>query len=108
MCRFLELMFAKNITLWAISTGNEPLNGVIGWLFVHFMSLGWTPRNQVLHENSYLKYFKLKFYFYFIKAIYLNDYLGPILKNSTFKNILIFGNDDQRYTYPAWFQKVTI
>ncbi|KNC29753.1 hypothetical protein FF38_05244 [Lucilia cuprina] len=81
--RFLELMLSKNITIWAISTGNEPLNGVIGWLFVHFMSLGWTPRNQ---------------------AVYLNDYLGPALKKSPFKNVLIFGNDDQRYSYPAWFK----
>uniref|UniRef100_A0A1I8MQB8 Glucosylceramidase n=1 Tax=Musca domestica TaxID=7370 RepID=A0A1I8MQB8_MUSDO len=83
--RFLELMQAKNITIWSISTGNEPLNGVIGWFFVHFMSLGWTPRNQ---------------------AIYLNDYLGPMLKKSQFKNVLIFGNDDQRYTYPTWFERM--
>ena len=48
-------MLAKNITIWAISTGNEPLNGVIGWLFVHFMSLGWTPENQVhIHIRIYL------------------------------------------------------
>uniref|UniRef100_A0A1A9X2C4 Glucosylceramidase n=1 Tax=Glossina brevipalpis TaxID=37001 RepID=A0A1A9X2C4_9MUSC len=45
--KFLELMYAKNMPIWAISTGNEPLNGVIGWFFVHFMSLGWTPRNQM-------------------------------------------------------------
>ncbi|XP_073820115.1 lysosomal acid glucosylceramidase-like [Musca autumnalis] len=83
--KFLELMQAKNITIWAISTGNEPLNGVIGWFFVHFMSLGWTPRNQ---------------------AIYLNDYLGPMLRKSQFKDVLIFGNDDQRYTYPTWFERM--
>ncbi|XP_037943788.1 lysosomal acid glucosylceramidase-like [Teleopsis dalmanni] len=83
--KFIELMHAKNLTIWAISTGNEPLNGVIGWFFVHFMSLGWTPSNQ---------------------AIWLNDYLGPTIRNSNHKNVLIFGNDDQRYTYPAWFQKM--
>lgn len=38
--RFLELMAEQNVTFWGISTGNEPLNGVIGWFFVHFMSLG--------------------------------------------------------------------
>ncbi|TMW53582.1 hypothetical protein DOY81_001346 [Sarcophaga bullata] len=85
--KFLELMLAKNITIWAISTGNEPLNGVIGWLFIHFMSLGWSPQNQ---------------------AIYLNDYLGPALKKSKFKNVLIFGNDDQRYSYPKWFQAMNL
>ncbi|XP_037885210.1 lysosomal acid glucosylceramidase [Glossina fuscipes] len=83
--KFLELMNAKNMPIWAISTGNEPLNGVIGWFFVHFMSLGWTPRNQ---------------------AIYLSEYLGPTIRNSPFKNVLIFGNDDQRYTFPAWFREM--
>lgn len=33
--------------VWAISTGNEPLNGVVGFFFVHFMSMGWTPWQQV-------------------------------------------------------------
>lgn len=44
--------------------------------------------------------------FCFIKGIYLNDFLGPALKKSQFKNVLIFGNDDQRYSYPTWFQTV--
>lgn len=39
--QFLRLMAEKNVHFWAISTGNEPLNGVIGWFFIHFMSLGW-------------------------------------------------------------------
>lgn len=38
--QYLRLMAAQNVSYWAISTGNEPLNGVIGWWFVHFMSLG--------------------------------------------------------------------
>lgn len=38
--KYLNLMAAKNIKYWAITTGNEPLNGVIGWFFIHFMSLG--------------------------------------------------------------------
>ncbi|XP_075148366.1 lysosomal acid glucosylceramidase-like [Haematobia irritans] len=83
--RYLERMHNENITIWAISTGNEPLNGVIGWLFVRFMSLGWTPQSQ---------------------ALYLNNYLGPMLKKSQFKNVLIFGNDDQRYSYPTWLEKM--
>ncbi|KAM8704289.1 hypothetical protein ACLKA7_008829 [Drosophila subpalustris] len=83
--RFLELMQSKNMPVWAISTGNEPLNGVIGFFFVHFMSMGWTPWQQ---------------------AIWLNDYLGPTIRNSTLRQVLIFGNDDQRYTYPSWFRKM--
>lgn len=38
--QYLRLMAAQNMDYWAISTGNEPLNGVIGWFFIHFMSLG--------------------------------------------------------------------
>lgn len=38
--QYLRLMAAQNMTYWGISSGNEPLNGVIGWAFVHFMSLG--------------------------------------------------------------------
>ncbi|KAH8385724.1 hypothetical protein KR200_011617 [Drosophila serrata] len=84
--KFLELMQAKNMPIWAISTGNEPLNGVIGFFFVHFMSMGWTPWQQ---------------------AIWLNDNLGPtIRRSSTQSKVLIFGNDDQRYTYPSWFRKM--
>lgn len=40
-------MAKENATFWAFSTGNEPLNGIIGWLFVRFMSLGWTAGTQV-------------------------------------------------------------
>ncbi|XP_017959153.1 lysosomal acid glucosylceramidase isoform X2 [Drosophila navojoa] len=83
--KFLELMQSKNMTVWAISTGNEPLNGVIGFFFVHFMSMGWTPWQQ---------------------AIWLNDYLGPTIRKSKQSQVLIFGNDDQRYTYPSWFRKM--
>uniref|UniRef100_A0A0A1XGL7 Glucosylceramidase n=1 Tax=Zeugodacus cucurbitae TaxID=28588 RepID=A0A0A1XGL7_ZEUCU len=80
--KFIELMDAKNMPVWAISTGNEPLNGVVFFFFVHFMSLGWVPKNQ---------------------AIWLNDFLGPTIRKSKYKNVLIFGNDDQRYSYPSWF-----
>ncbi|XP_023035479.1 lysosomal acid glucosylceramidase [Drosophila willistoni] len=83
--RFLELMQSKNMPIWSISTGNEPLNGIIGFFFVRFMSMGWTPWQQ---------------------AIWLNDYLGPLIKNSTQSHVLIFGNDDQRYTYPSYFHKM--
>ncbi|XP_022209409.2 lysosomal acid glucosylceramidase [Drosophila obscura] len=83
--KFLELMQSKNMPIWAISTGNEPLNGVIGFFFVHFMSMGWTPWQQ---------------------AIWLSDHLGPTIRNSTQRPVLIFGNDDQRYTFPSWFHKM--
>lgn len=83
--RFLEIMEAKNMPIWAISTGNEPLNGVFGWVFIHFMSLGWTPSSQ---------------------AEWLADNLGPTIRNSKFKDVKIFGNEDQRYTFPFWFKQM--
>ncbi|XP_067626974.1 lysosomal acid glucosylceramidase-like [Eurosta solidaginis] len=83
--RFLQLMDAKKMPVWAISTGNEPFNGNVFVFFVHFMSLGWVPRTQ---------------------AVWLNDFLGPTIRNSTYKDVLIFGNEDQRYSYPAWFKEM--
>ncbi|XP_030370702.1 lysosomal acid glucosylceramidase [Scaptodrosophila lebanonensis] len=83
--KFLDLMEANGMPIWAISTGNEPLNGIIGFFFVHFMSMGWTPRQQ---------------------AIWLGEHLGPTIRNSAHSQVKIFGNDDQRYTYPGWFRKM--
>lgn len=38
--QYLKLMAENDVQYWGITTGNEPLNGVIGWFFIHFMSLG--------------------------------------------------------------------
>ncbi|XP_037952534.1 lysosomal acid glucosylceramidase-like [Teleopsis dalmanni] len=81
--KWIEMMEEQGLPIWAISTGNEPMNGVFFMFFVRFMSLGWTPKNQ---------------------AIWLNDYLGPTIRNSKYKDLVLFGNDDQRYTYPYWFK----
>lgn len=84
--KYLELMSEKNFSFWAISTGNEPLNGVIGPEFVRFMSLGWTPQNQ---------------------GRWVGDNLGPSLRRSkTVSNVKILAGDDQRYTFPWWFEKM--
>lgn len=84
--RFLELMSEKNLTFWAISTGNEPLNGVIMQNFVHFMSLGWLPKDQ---------------------GKWVAENLGPTLRNSPkTSNVKILAGDDQRYTFPWYFEKM--
>lgn len=83
--RYLRLMVAQNVRFWAISTGNEPLNGVIGWVFVHFMSLGWTAPTQ---------------------GRWVGDHLGPLLRNSTLADVKLLGSDDQRYVFPWWFEKM--
>uniref|UniRef100_A0A182IUS7 Glucosylceramidase n=1 Tax=Anopheles atroparvus TaxID=41427 RepID=A0A182IUS7_ANOAO len=81
--RYLELMKAAGLEFWAISTGNEPLNGVIGFLFIHFMSLGWTAPEQ---------------------GRWVGQYLGPTLRKSSVGAVKLFGCDDQRYTFPWWFK----
>ncbi|XP_030369560.1 lysosomal acid glucosylceramidase [Scaptodrosophila lebanonensis] len=81
--KWLELMEKNGLPIWAISTGNEPLNGIFFMYFVRFMSMGWTPQKQ---------------------AVWLDEHLGPTLRSSKFKDIVLFGNDDQRWSFPHWFK----
>lgn len=84
--KYLELMANNNFPFWGISTGNEPLNGVLFPYFVKFMSLGWTPDTQ---------------------GQFIANNLGPTMKKSSVtKNVKILGGDDQRYTLPMWFQRM--
>ncbi|XP_037040601.1 lysosomal acid glucosylceramidase-like isoform X2 [Bradysia coprophila] len=83
--KFLELMADRGIHFWAFSTGNEPLNGLVGWFFIHFMSLGWTASEQ---------------------AIWVGEHLGPLLRNSSFKDVKLLGGDDQRFVMPYWFEQM--
>ncbi|XP_059620577.1 lysosomal acid glucosylceramidase [Phlebotomus argentipes] len=83
--RYIELMSRNGVDLWGITTGNEPMNGVIGFLFVHFMSLGWTAGAQ---------------------GSWVADHLGPTVKNSPYSDVKIFAGDDQRYTFPWWFNEM--
>ncbi|XP_049303747.1 lysosomal acid glucosylceramidase-like isoform X2 [Bactrocera dorsalis] len=80
--RWLELWEEAGLPIWAISTGNEPTNGVYLMMFAKFMSLGWTPRKQ---------------------AVWVSDNLGPTIR-SKYQDLVIFGNDDQRYTFSFWFK----
>jgi glucosylceramidase len=84
--KYLELMHESNFSFWAVSTGNEPLNGVIMPYFVHFMSLGWLPKDQ---------------------GKWVAENLGPsIRKSTTAFNVKILGGDDQRFTFPWWFEQM--
>ncbi|XP_055906513.1 lysosomal acid glucosylceramidase-like [Eupeodes corollae] len=80
--KFIELMAEQNMPIWAITTGNEPLNAIFMTHVIKFLSLGWTPNSQ---------------------SIWLADNLGPTIKHSKFKDVKIFCNDGQTYTYPFWF-----
>lgn len=83
--KYLELMAKENVTYWGITTGNEPLNGIFGWIFIKFICMGWTPTTQ---------------------AKWVVENLGPTLKSSKFNNVKIIAGDDQRYTFPYWFLEV--
>ncbi|XP_058840027.1 lysosomal acid glucosylceramidase-like [Topomyia yanbarensis] len=83
--KYLQLAKDAGLNYWAISTGNEPMNAVIGFLFVRFMSLGWTAPSQ---------------------GKWVGEHLGPTLKNSYFRNVKLFSGDDQRYTFPWWFSQM--
>lgn len=84
--KFLELMHQSGINFWAITTGNEPLNGVSAFLFIKFMSLGWIPETQ---------------------GRWVANFLGPTIRSSTLASkVKIFSGDDQRYTFPWWFNNM--
>lgn len=82
--RYLDLWARENMPFWGISTGNEPMNGVIGPLFVRFMSMGWTGPTQ---------------------GKWVDQNLGPALKNR-FPKIKLLAADDQRYVLPLWIEEV--
>jgi glucosylceramidase len=80
--KYLELMAKNGLPFWGISTGNEPLNGLVLTRLAPFMSLGWGPMLQ---------------------GKWIADNLGPTMKRSTVtKDIKILTGDDQRYTVPTW------
>lgn len=49
--RWLELYEKAGIPIWAISTENKPTNGVFLNIFIKFLSLGWTPSQQVNRKS---------------------------------------------------------
>lgn len=83
--RFLELMKAQGIDIWAMSPGNEPMNGLTGWFIVQWMTLGWRPVDV---------------------AKYIVENLGPTLRDSPFNQTLILAGDDQRLTLPWYFEQM--
>ncbi|XP_026326864.1 glucosylceramidase-like [Hyposmocoma kahamanoa] len=72
--RFLEELEKMNIKVWAITTTNEPINGIVP--LAPFNSLGWLPSQL---------------------ARWVANNLGPTIRNSRFNQTKIFAVDDQRY-----------
>ncbi|XP_052738203.1 lysosomal acid glucosylceramidase isoform X1 [Bicyclus anynana] len=79
--RFMEEYEKSDVHIWALTTTNEPVNGIIP--FVDFNSLGWFPWDL---------------------GHWVADNLGPTLRNSRFNKTLIFAVDDQRYLIDVYLQ----
>ncbi|XP_023943786.2 lysosomal acid glucosylceramidase [Bicyclus anynana] len=78
--KFIELYTSAGIPIWAITTTNEPINGILA--LAPFNSLGWTVKNM---------------------GKWISDNLGPTIRNSIFQSVKIITGDDQRVTVPYWF-----
>ncbi|KAI5635677.1 glycosyl hydrolase family 30 TIM-barrel domain-containing protein [Phthorimaea operculella] len=78
--KFLEQYKANGVDIWGITTTNEPVNGIIP--IARFNSLGWTPDRM---------------------GKWIVNNLGPTIRNSTFKDLMILTHDDQRAALPIWF-----
>lgn len=74
---FLDAYARNGVPIWAISTGNEPLDAYIPGSTIN--SMGWAPTTL---------------------ANFIVNYLGPSLANSTFNNTQILTLDDQRILLP--------
>ncbi|KPI93190.1 Glucosylceramidase [Papilio xuthus] len=78
--KFIEQYAAQGISIWAITTTNEPIDGFFG--LARFNTLGWSIDNM---------------------AEWIVKNLGPTIRNSKFKDVKILTCDDQRFTIPFWF-----
>lgn len=81
--KFLDEYERYNITIWALTTGNEPINGIIP--VIRFNSMGWSPYSH---------------------RIWIGKHLGPKLRNSRHNKTLILALDDQRFLLPWWMSIV--
>lgn len=79
LLKFLEEYKKNGIDIWAVSTGNEPINAYIP--FDKLNSLGWTP--DTVSE-------------------WVGEYFGPILASSDHNETVIMALDDQRIFLP-WY-----
>ncbi|XP_026747404.1 glucosylceramidase-like [Trichoplusia ni] len=77
--RFIEEYDKIDVKIWAITTTNEPINGIVP--FVQFNSLGWAPSQL---------------------GRWVANNLGPTIRNSPYNKTLILGVDDQRYLLPIY------
>lgn len=78
LVRCLGAFAEEGIHFWAMTTGNEPLNGYLPFL-ITFNSMGWMAWDQ---------------------GKWIAENLGPTLQNSSFNSTLLIAHDDQRILLP--------
>ncbi|XP_059049052.1 lysosomal acid glucosylceramidase-like [Achroia grisella] len=81
--KFLDSYAKENISIWALTTSNEPLSGIMSLGSVN--RLGWTTRGM---------------------GLWIANNLGPTIRNSAYKNITILAGDDQRFSIVMWYNVV--
>lgn len=79
--KFFNAYKERDITIWGITPGNEPLNGFLP--FFIFNAMGWTPTSS---------------------AAWTVEHLAPTLANAGY-NPLYIAMDDQRFEVP-WFTEL--
>ncbi|XP_076762712.1 putative glucosylceramidase 2 [Xylocopa sonorina] len=79
--RFLDEYKKNGIDIWAVSTGNEPINGYI--IKPRINEMAWSPVTA---------------------AVWVADNLGPTLASSSHNNTQIIALDDQRIELPWTMQ----
>ncbi|XP_031621875.1 putative glucosylceramidase 4 [Contarinia nasturtii] len=80
--KWLNLMqSAANLSIWAISTGNEPFFAN----FTPFLGLTWSANSQ---------------------AVFIEKHLGPTLKNSKHSSVQIHAFDDNRDVLSSWLDEM--
>lgn len=77
--KFLRTYKSHGAEIWAVSTGNEPIDSFVPG--IEIPNMGWTP---------------------FGMADWLVNNLAPTIVNSELNNTYILALDDQRYVF-AWF-----
>ena len=83
LARFLDAYAEHKLQFWAVTAENEPTAGLLSGY--PFQCLGFTPE----HQRDFIA----------------RD-LGPILANSTHRDVRLFMLDDQRLLLPHWAQVV--
>ncbi|VVC33980.1 Glycosyl hydrolase family 30, TIM-barrel domain,Glycoside hydrolase family 30,Glycosyl hydrolase [Cinara cedri] len=79
--KFLDAYREKNLKFWALTTGNEPINGIVP--VNRFNSMGWTPMS---HRE------------------WIGRFMGPQLRGSDYNDTLLLAIDDQRIVLPWWMK----